>query len=312
MKEMNEIQEGLIETRNLQWGFDDLDKHTHGLHPGELILIAGRPEVGKSAFALNIAARWILEGRIPVGIIETERTAKLLMRQMACSEGRVNDLELHFGRPTGEVTKRFSDVEQSIQRAPLYIMDTPHKSFSELRDKVIELKVHSGIRVLIIDSLQPLMAQILSRDENHENGAWMVSRQIKALARGLGIPVVLLSQLHHLIYEDCNCSPTALDLDYLGPFGKEADVICLFGRRSLSPSDFDLADSSSEEVEVNVMIAKTLCGSVGKIKLGFFPAYERFEAWHSLPCRHDSISTEKDVDSEHLETRFQELAGVNS
>jgi len=260
-------------------GFIDLDKLTTGLHPGEMIVIAARPSIGKTSLAMNIAEHVALEQKLPVGVFSLEMTASSLVLRMLCSRSRVNLrsirdgflVERDFGTLTGSAGK--------IAGAPLFIDDSSGLSILQLRAKARRMWQHHGIKLLVIDYLQ-LLSSSSKRSENRQQEIAEISGGIKALAKELDIPVIVLSQLNREVEREKGRPPRMSDLRESGAIEQDADLVGLLYKPSKPGEDDEdtAANEPSDAIRVNLLIAKQRNGPANvDVELTFLKPYTRFE-----------------------------------
>ncbi len=273
VSKVSEIQENRGKMPGLSWGYRDLNKLTFGLRPAEMIVIAARPGIGKTSLALNVAERLILEEKVPVGVFSLEMTADQLALRMACSKARVNMWELYHGGMSERHLQEFVRSAGMIGNSPLYILDTPQITISQLRASARRLKNRHGVQLLIIDYLQLMVAGGMSRNDSREREVAVISGGIKALAKDLDIPVIVLSQLNRQMERD-ERKPKLSDLRESGSIEQDADIVCLMARKDAYEEE---SGDPKKAIEAELIIAKNRNGPVGEIKLTFFPEYTRFE-----------------------------------
>ncbi len=274
---VSEIQENRGKLPGLSWGFRDLNHVTFGLRPAEMIVIAARPGVGKTSLALNVAEKLALEEKVPVGIFSLEMTAEQLALRMACSKARVNLWQLYHGGVSEKSLQEFVRAAGMIGDAPLYILDTSQLSIGQLRASARRLKSRFNIQILIIDYLQLMVASGMGRNDSREREVAIISGGIKALAKDLNIPVMVLSQLNRQMERD-ERKPKLSDLRESGAIEQDADIVCLIARQDA----YDDTGRPEKAVAADVVIAKNRNGPVGEIKLTFFSEYTRFEDFTAL------------------------------
>jgi len=270
---VRELHESRGKLPGLSWGFRDLNKLTFGLRAAEMVVIAARPGVGKTSLALNIAEKLVLDEKIPVAVFSLEMTAEQLALRMACSKARINSWNLYSGGIAEKDIQEFSRAAGIIGSSPLYILDAPQPTISQLRASARRLKSLHKIQFLVIDYLQLVRGSGLSRNDGREREVSMISAGIKALAKDLDIPVLVLSQLNREM-ERNERKPRLSDLRESGAIEQDADIVCLMVQAD--PPE-DGARRSSEPLTVDVSIAKNRNGPVGEIKLTFLREYTRFE-----------------------------------
>jgi replicative DNA helicase len=256
-------------------GFSDLDKMTTGLHPGEMIVIAARPSVGKTSLAMNIAEHVALEEKLPVGVFSLEMTAQSLVLRMLCSRARVNMRSVREGFLAERDFPKLTGAAGKIAGSPLFIDDSSGLSILQLRAKARRMHQQYGIKLFVIDYLQ-LLHSTSKRADNRQQEIADISSGIKSLAKELDVPVIVLSQLNREVEREKGRPPRMSDLRESGAIEQDADLIGLLYR----PSKDD--DDSGERVEaepINLLIAKQRNGPAGEdVHLTFLRSYTRFES----------------------------------
>lgn len=249
--------------------FVDLDRLTAGFQKSDLIIIAGRPGMGKTAFALNIARNAALESNIPVVFFSLEMSKEQVAMRLMCGEARVDSQRIRTGFLSQEECRRLMATGQTFMNMPLFIDDQPGITPLELRAKARRLMMEHGLGLVIIDYLQ--LMRIHGRFERREQEISEISRSMKNLARELNVPVIALSQLNRKVEERHDKRPQLADLRESGAIEQDADVIlCLYRDEVYNP---DAKDKGIAEV----LIRKQRNGPQGVVKLGFIDTYTRFE-----------------------------------
>jgi replicative DNA helicase len=256
-------------------GFVDLDKMTSGLHEGEMIVIAARPSMGKTSLAMNIAEHVAIELRLPVGVFSLEMTAESLVLRMLCSRSRVNLRNITSGFLAERDFPKLTGAAGKLANAPLFIDDTAALSILQLRAKARRMAQQFGIKLFVVDYLQ-LLHSTARRADNRQQEIADISNGIKALAKELKVPVLVLSQLNRELEKDKNRKPRLSDLRESGAIEQDADLVALLYK----PSSADDDDGGQEQdaVPVNLLIAKQRNGPTGDINLTFLKSYTRFES----------------------------------
>ncbi len=270
---VREIQEGRGKLPGLSWGFRDFNKLTFGLRPAEMVVVAARPGVGKTSLALNVAEKLVLDEKIPVAVFSLEMTAEQLALRMACSKARVNMWHLYHGGISEKDIQDFSRAAGIIGNSKLYILDASQISIAQFRASARRLKSRFDIQLVIIDYLQLMTGGLTGRNDNREREVAMISGGIKALAKDLNIPVLVLSQLNRQPERD-ERKPRLADLRESGAIEQDADIVCLMANEGAYD---DSGNGSDKAIAVDVVIAKNRNGPVGEIKLTFLREYTRFE-----------------------------------
>jgi replicative DNA helicase len=257
-------------------GFADLDKMTSGLHGGEMVVIAARPSMGKTSLAMNIAEHVAIEQRLPVGVFSLEMTAESLVLRMLCSRSRVNLRNVREGFLAERDFPKLTGAAGKLANAPLFIDDSSSLSILQLRAKARRMSQQYGIKLFVVDYLQ-LLHSTARRAENRQQEIADISSGIKSLAKELGVPVMVLSQLNRELEREKNRKPRLSDLRESGAIEQDADVVGLL----YTPSSDDEEGAGSAEqdaVPVNLLIAKQRNGPTGDVNLTFLKSFTRFES----------------------------------
>ena len=258
-------------------GFQDLDDLTTGLQPGELIVLAARPSMGKTTLALNIIERAAsgdgLSGiaPTPVAFFSLEMSSQQVIQNMLCGKAQIDGQLLRKGRVTQEQYARLQQEAASLYEAPVFIDDTPSISITTLRAKARRLKQKHEIGMIVIDYLQLMTAG--SREESRQQEIATISRSLKALARELKVPVVALAQLNRDVEARDDHRPRMSDLRESGAIEQDADVIMLLHREEY------YKPTEENRGIAEIIIAKQRNGPTGTVKLLFFRQMMRFESY---------------------------------
>jgi replicative DNA helicase len=253
-------------------GFEQLDGMTSGLQPGELIIIAARPSLGKTALALNIAAHAATEYKKVVGVLSLEMSKESLLIRLLCSEGRIDSHKLRTGFASQEDWEKMTKALGRLAEAPLLVEDTPALSIMQIRAKARRLKAERGLDLLIVDYLQLVTGH--GRFENRTQEVSYISRGLKSIAKELNVPVVALSQLSRAAEVGKGREPQLSDLRDSGSIEQDADVVIFIHRPT--PSD-DGTGLEEPGVIAELNIGKQRNGPTGPFKLVFLKPYTRFE-----------------------------------
>ncbi|HET7625421.1 MAG TPA: replicative DNA helicase [Verrucomicrobiae bacterium] len=259
-------------------GFSDLDKMTSGLHPGEMIVIAARPSMGKTSLAMNIAEHVAIDQKLPVGVFSLEMTSESLVLRMLCSRSRVNLRNIRDGFLAERDFPKLTGAAGKLASAPLFIDDSSGLSILQLRAKARRMHQQHGIKLFVIDYLQ-LLHSTARRAENRQQEIADISNGIKSLAKELEVPVIVLSQLNRELEKDKNRKPRMSDLRESGSIEQDADLIGLLYKPS-SGDDEESAGAPGDDYEavpVNLLIAKQRNGPTGDVNLTFLKSFTRFE-----------------------------------
>jgi replicative DNA helicase len=257
-------------------GFADLDKMTSGLHAGEMIVIAARPSMGKTSLAMNIAEHVAIELRLPVGVFSLEMTADSLVLRMLCSRSRVNLRNVRDGFLAERDFPKLTGAAGKLASAPLFIDDSSALSILQLRAKARRMFQQYGVKLFIIDYLQ-LLHSTARRAENRQQEIADISSGIKALAKELKVPIIVLSQLNRELEREKNRKPRLSDLRESGAIEQDADVVGLLYKPS-SDEDEGGAGAEDDAVPVNLLLAKQRNGPTGDVNLTFLKPFTRFES----------------------------------
>ncbi|MBU4371530.1 MAG: replicative DNA helicase [Proteobacteria bacterium] len=252
-------------------GFDKLDDLTSGLQNSELIIIAGRPSMGKTALALNIAQYAALEMDVPVAIFSLEMAREQLAIRMLAAEARVDSQRLRKGFLGETDWPKLTTAAGRLSDAPIYIDDTPAITVIEMKAKSRRLKAEAGLGLIVLDYLQ-LMRGSAYKD-SREQEISEISRSLKALAKELTLPVIALSQLNRKVEDRTNRRPQMADLRESGAIEQDADVIAFIYRDEVYNRSEDNPDKGIAEIT----IGKQRNGPTGIVKLAFQEKYTRFE-----------------------------------
>lgn len=255
---MNSNKNGVT---GLPSGFLDLDKLTGGLHPGELIIIAGRPSMGKTAFALNIAAH-VSKLRIPVLFFSLEMAAEQLVQRLICSEAEIDLAEMRKGNIPGTEFAGIISTLGFLESLPIFVDENPTLNISEMRSKSRQMAHKHGVKLIIVDYLQ-----LMDSSRNYDNKATEVgdiSKGLKSIARELKIPVISLSQLNRGVESRIDKRPMMSDLRESGTIEQDADLVILLYREDYYKKTETLNNGLSE-----VIVSKNRNGPTGYVKLKF-------------------------------------------
>lgn len=258
-------------------GFADLDKMTHGLHGGEMIVIAARPSMGKTSLAMNIAEAVAVEQNCGVGVFSLEMTAESLTLRMLCSRARINLRSVRDGFFAERDFPRITHAATELAKAPIIIDDTPGLSILQLRARARRMAQQSEIKLFVIDYLQ-LLNSTSRRAENRQQEIADISNGTKALAKELNVPVIILSQLNREFEKDKNRKPRLSDLRESGAIEQDADIVGLLYKADAEGEEEGSQDAEQEAVAVNLLIAKQRNGPTGDVNLTFLKGFTRYES----------------------------------
>jgi len=247
-------------------GFRDLDELTSGLQPSDLIIIAGRPSMGKTAFALNLAQNAALKGKKTICLFSLEMSREQLVQRMLCSDSGVNMQSVRTGTISDMDLVKIATSLDPLSKADIYIDDSPGCGVAEIRSKCRRLKSRVGLDMIVIDYLQ-----LMQTSGKHDNRVLEISettRKLKIMARELNVPVILLSQLSRGPEQRSDHRPVMADLRESGAIEQDADVIMLLYR----PAVYDQSDDNTTEV----IVAKHRNGPTATVKLAWLGEVARF------------------------------------
>ena len=255
----------------LSTGFKDLDKLTSGLQPSDLILIAARPSMGKTAFVLNIAQHVAVREKKPVAFFSLEMSKEQLVQRMLCAESPIDAQRLRIGELEDRDWKKLVEAADRLSAAPIFIDDTPGISVMEMRSKARRLKIEHDLKLVIIDYLQLMQGGVSGhRSENRQQEISEISRFLKGLARELRVPVIALSQLSRGVESRQNKKPLLSDLRESGSLEQDADIVAFLYRE-------DYYDTETENKNItDVIIAKHRNGPIDSVKLFFHKQFTKF------------------------------------
>ena len=255
----------------VQMGFGQLDNLTSGLQKSDLIILAARPSMGKTALALNIARNAAVDSDIPVAIFSLEMSKEQLSLRMLCAEARLDSSRLRGGFFSMADWHRLTDAAGILSESPIYIDDSPSLSAMEIRAKARRLKMDKNIGLVIIDYLQLMKARTGAERRDLEISE--ISRSLKALAKELEIPVLAISQLNRMLEQRNDKRPRLSDLRESGALEQDADVVAFIYRDEVYNQD----ENNPQKGIAEIILAKQRNGPTGKVKLTFLDAYTRFE-----------------------------------
>jgi replicative DNA helicase len=259
-------------------GFADLDRMTDGLHGGEMIVIAARPSMGKTSLAMNVAENIVLNNKLPVGVFSLEMTAESLVLRMMCSNARVNLRNIREGFMSEHDFPKLTGAAGKLSNSPLFIDDSPGLSILQLRAKARRMWQQHGVKLFVIDYLQLLHSTARRAQENRQQEIADISSGIKALAKELDVPVIVLSQLNRELEKDKSRKPRLSDLRESGSIEQDADVVGLLYKPSAGEDEDAGMVEEQDGVPVNLLIAKQRNGPTGDVNLTFLKSYTRFES----------------------------------
>ncbi len=257
-------------------GFSKLDSMTSGLQPSDLIILAARPSMGKTAFALNLARNAALEGEVPVAFFSLEMSMEQLSLRMLCSEARVDSFRLRTGFSSRSDWNDLTEAATRLSPAPIFIDDSPDISVMEIRAKARRLKLDKGLGLVIIDYLQLMRTR--GQSERRDLEISDISRSLKILAKEISVPVIALSQLNRKLEERSDKRPQLSDLRESGALEQDADVVAFIYRDEVYHPD-----KEDNKGQAELIVSKQRNGPTGKVPMTFLHAYTRFEEAADMP-----------------------------
>ncbi len=261
----------------LPTGFRDLDKITTGLHPDQLVILAARPAVGKTAFVLNIAQNVGTKQKKTVAIFSLEMGAESLVDRMLAAEGMVDSHSLRTGQLTDQDWNNVTIAQGALAEAPIYIDDTPGIKITEIRARSRKLsqEVDGGLGLIVIDYLQLITG---TKSENRQQEVSDISRQLKILAKELKVPVIALSQLSRGVEQRQDKRPVLSDIRESGSIEQDADIVAFLYRDDYYRKEGDDAEEAVEDNTIEVILEKNRAGARGTVKLMFQKEYNKFSS----------------------------------
>ncbi len=250
-------------------GFDEFDEKTSGLQKGDLIIVAGRPSMGKTSLAMNMAEYAVIQKQATVAIFSMEMPSHQLTMRMLSSIGRINQQNIRTGKLTDEDWPRLTSAVSMLSESKLFIDDSAALSPTEIRARARRLKREHGLSLIVIDYLQ--LMQVTGSNENRTNDVSEISRSLKALAKELDVPVIALSQLNRSLEQRTDKRPVMSDLRESGAIEQDADLIVFIYRDEVYKED------SPDKGTAEIIVAKQRNGPIFKTRLTFLGQYTRFE-----------------------------------
>ncbi len=269
---IDELHKEKGKLRGVRTGFPDLDQILAGLQPSDLILLAARPSIGKTSFALSIAEHVAVEEKLPVALFSLEQSRDQLVDRMLSSVAGVDGWKLRTGNLNDDDFPKIGYAMGILSEAPIYIDDTAVLTVMELRAKARRLQSEQGIGLIVIDYLQLIQGRASRGDPNRVQEVSEISRSLKALAREINVPVVALSQLSRAVESRPSKIPMLSDLRESGSLEQDADVVMFLYRE-----DYYHEDTDKKNI-VDVLIRKHRNGPIGQVELYFVKEHTRFRS----------------------------------
>ncbi|PIE45453.1 MAG: replicative DNA helicase [Gammaproteobacteria bacterium] len=261
-------------------GWKDFDERTSGLQSGDLVVVAARPAMGKTAFCLNIATNVAIGSGVNVAFFSLEMPSEQLVMRMMASLGQINQGNLRTGKLTNNEWAKIKNPVQLLSTAPLFIDDNPGLSPTELRAKCRRLVRENGpLGLIIVDYLQ--LMEVKGSNESRVNQVSEISRSLKMLAKEFDCPVIALSQLNRSLEQRPNKRPIMSDLRESGAIEQDADIVTFIYRNAVYAKDEDAGGQQDRTAEI--IIGKQRNGPIGTVKLTFMGEYTRFDDYAAMP-----------------------------
>jgi replicative DNA helicase len=274
MERIEALQRGGKSITGVPSGFSDLDELTSGFQPSDLVVVAARPSMGKTAFILNIAQHAAIEHNIPVALFSLEMSKESLVQRMLTGEARVDAQKLRKGMLRDDDFPRLARAAGILAQAPIFIDDSPGITLLEMRSAARRLRADANIGLVVVDYLQLIQSTVNA--ENRTQEISQISRSLKALAKELAVPVVALSQLSRATEQRTDKRPQLSDLRESGAIEQDADLVMFIYRQEMYEGPTD-KDGNSLEGRSEVIVGKQRNGPTGIVNLFFHKAYTRFE-----------------------------------
>ena len=273
MQKADEYAKNPTGLRGLPTGVSSMDKFLGGLHRSDLIILAARPAVGKSALAFDMARHIAVSGKTSA-VFSLEMPAIQVIERMLAQQSRINLWELRMGNIKDTDFARLNTAQDELSKSKIFIDETPGINIMQLRSKARKLMIEEGLDIIIIDYLQLMQGH--SRSDNRAQEVGEISRSLKILARELNVPIIALSQLNRAVENREGGQPQLSDLRESGSIEQDADLVLFLARDStteeVDPNNIDY----NKKIKVDLYIAKHRNGPVGKVKLMFHPSHMKY------------------------------------
>jgi len=254
----------------ISYGFKDLDIKTAGLHNSDLILIAARPAMGKSAFCLNVAQHAAVHSKVPVAIFSLEMSKEQIVNRMLCCEAMIDANKMRTGKLEEDDWGKLAEAMSTLSDAPIYIDDNPGQTVMDIRAKCRRLKLEKGLGLIVIDYLQLMQGSSKRGGENRQQEVSDISRALKIMAKELDVPVITLSQLSRAPDARPDHRPVLSDLRESGAIEQDADIVMFLYR-----DDYYNPETEKKNIS-EVILAKHRGGSTGTVELVWLGQYTKF------------------------------------
>ncbi|MBQ0080068.1 MAG: replicative DNA helicase [Alistipes sp.] len=292
-------------------GFKDLDDLTLGWQPSDLIIIAARPSMGKTAFVLSMARNICVDYNLPVALFSLEMASTQLMTRLIVAETEIPSTTIRSGKLTAEQWKHLEVATKPLGRAPLFIDDTPALSIFEFRSKARRMHIHNGIKLIIIDYLQLMTCERHGDKGNREQEVSFISRTLKAIAKELNIPIIALSQLSRQTeMRGGSHRPQLSDLRESGAIEQDADIVAFIHRPEYYGIN-QLEDGTSSSGVAQICVAKHRNGEVKDVKMRFRKEQAKFSDFEMAPLATEASLAEERYDDFASSIGKDSLGGIN-
>lgn len=274
-EQIEKLQENPGDVSGLATGFADLDRMTTGLQPGDLVIVAGRPSMGKTSWALNVAQTAAIEHEVPVAVFSLEMSKEQLVQRLMCAEGRVDAQALRRGKLTAEQYAALGTAAGHLNVAPIWIDDSATSNVLEMKAKSRRLMAEADLGLIVVDYIQLMSSS--ARTDSRVQEVSEISRGLKAMARELEVPVIALSQLSRAPEQRTDRRPQLSDLRDSGSLEQDADLVMFLYRQEYYTGPTD-KDGNSVEGKAELIVSKQRNGPTGTVDLYFHKSYTRFDS----------------------------------
>lgn len=279
-EQIEKLQESPGDVSGLATGFADLDRMTTGLQPGDLVIVAGRPSMGKTSWALNVAQTAAIEHEVPVAVFSLEMSKEQLVQRLMCAEGRVDAQNLRRGKLSADEYGRLGQAAGHLNAAPIWIDDSATSNVLEMKAKSRRLMAEADLGLIVVDYIQLISSS--ARTDSRVQEVSEISRGLKAMARELEVPVIALSQLSRAPEQRPDRRPQLSDLRDSGSLEQDADLVMFLYRQEYYTGPED-KDGNSVEGKAELIVSKQRNGPTGTVELFFHKSYTRFDSLSRAP-----------------------------
>ena len=274
-EQIEKLQESPGDVSGLATGFADLDRMTTGLQAGDLVIVAGRPSMGKTSWALNVAQTAAIEHEVPVAVFSLEMSKEQLVQRLMCAEGRVDAQSLRRGKLSADEYERLGRAAGHLNVAPIWIDDSATSNVLEMKAKSRRLMAEADLGLIVVDYIQLISSS--ARTDSRVQEVSEISRGLKAMARELEVPVIALSQLSRAPEQRPDRRPQLSDLRDSGSLEQDADLVMFLYRQEYYTGPED-KDGNSVEGKAELIVSKQRNGPTGTVELFFHKSYTRFDS----------------------------------